>query len=262
MDTVSSRKTSDAFVRWVDALESRYLDSLTFTELRKGVMALSRLYVQERARIDTGAALDGAGKRAAFACFYTPLHFLAVREIVTRLEANAIETKRILDLGCGLAPASAAWATVCARRPAILGCDPSAWAAAEARRTLHHFGLSGRILKRSAAAAPMPSRGAAIVAAFVVNELPRAERSAFLERLLEAHRRRGAAVLVVEPISRRAVPWWDEWKEAARSTGGREDEWRLPVSLPPLISKLDRASGLDHSELTARSLFWGQSFTL
>jgi len=258
---VSSGTHQNELTRWVDALEARHLASLTFPQLRKSVVALSRIYVQARERIGAGAALDGAGKRAAFACFYTPLHFLVTREIVTRLEADQAEPRRILDLGCGLAAAGAAWATSCAGRPPVFGYDVSPWAVSEARHTLHHFGLSGKILLRSAAKVPPARRGDAIVAAFAVNELRRAERSELLGRLIEA-RRRGASVLVVEPISRRTAPWWDDWIEAARSTGGRDDAWRIPVSLPPLLSKLDRASGLDHSELTARSLFWGQSLAL
>ena len=37
--------------------------------------------------------------------------------------------------------------------------------------------------------------------------------------------------------------------------GGRSDEWRLPIELPPLLQKFDRAAGLNHRELTFRSLF-------
>jgi hypothetical protein len=259
--TVSSSAYPDELAGWVDALTSRHLGSLTFPELRKGVVALSRLYVESRERIGAGAALDGAGKRAAFACFYSPLHFLVVREIVTRLVSDPPGPRRILDLGCGLAAASAAWATSYAGRPTVLGYDLSPWAVSEARHTLHHFGLSGTIRRRSAADVPLAARGDAVVAAFAVNELSQKERSRLFGRLLQAGRR-GASVLVIEPIARSSAPWWDEWIEAARSVGGRDDTWRFPVSLPPLLSKLDRASGLDHTELTARSLFWGQSSTL
>ncbi|HKQ60062.1 MAG TPA: hypothetical protein VJS92_02180, partial [Candidatus Polarisedimenticolaceae bacterium] len=40
-----------------------------------------------------------------------------------------------------------------------------------------------------------------------------------------------------------------------RAAGGRADEWRLPAELPEPLRKLDRAAGLDHRELTARSLW-------
>ena len=37
--------------------------------------------------------------------------------------------------------------------------------------------------------------------------------------------------------------------------GGRADEWRVDADLPELVARLDRAAGLDHRELTAKS-FW------
>ena len=33
------------------------------------------------------------------------------------------------------------------------------------------------------------------------------------------------------------------------------DEWRFAVDLPPLVRLLDKAAGLDHRELTLRSLY-------
>jgi hypothetical protein len=60
---------------------------------------------------------------------------------------------------------------------------------------------------------------------------------------------------VVEPIARRAVPWWADWQIAIERAGGRADEWRFPADLPPTQRALARAAGLDPRELTARSLF-------
>ena len=82
--------------------------SSTFKEVRHGLQALSSLYVERRERMAGGAALDGAGKRAAFALYYGPMHFLLVREIVRALALRA--PRRILDLGCGTGTAGAAWA--------------------------------------------------------------------------------------------------------------------------------------------------------
>jgi hypothetical protein len=42
-----------------------------------------------------------------------------------------------------------------------------------------------------------------------------------------------------------------------RSAGGREDEWRFPVTLPRTLALLGKASGLDNRELTGRSLALG-----
>ena len=66
---------------------------------------------------------------------------------------------------------------------------------------------------------------------------------------------RGARVLVVEPIASRPVPWWTAWADAFVQAGGRADLWRFPSSLPPLLALLDKAAGLDHRVLTARSLW-------
>ena len=41
------------------------------------------------------------------------------------------------------------------------------------------------------------------------------------------------------------------------AAGGRGDEWRFRVELPAIVTKLDRAAGLNHRELTARSLCLG-----
>jgi hypothetical protein len=99
-----------------------------------------------------------------------------------------------------------------------------------------------------------PSRRGAIVAAFTANEMLDDERTALLERLLEAGRG-GTRVLVVEPIARGLTPWWPRWAEVVTRAGGRADEWRFPARLPPRLALLDRAAGLDHRELTARSLW-------
>lgn len=239
---------------WIGEIQERYGRTLTFPEIRKGVVALSRIYVEERRRIDRGAAFDGAGKRAAFACFYSPLHFLLVREIVTALGAEREPPRRISDLGCGLAVAAAAWATLCDPRPHVAGFEKSSWAADEARWLLSTLGLRGRIYQKPLHEAPPSGRGDAVVAAYTANELETKGRGRLLEGLL-SDAERGASVLVVEPLARRTSPWWPEWREKFLEASGRADEWRFPVALPPPLALLDRASGLDHRELTARSLY-------
>ena len=79
--------SADPFAAWMDALEKRHLKDLTFPEVRRALQALSSLYVERRDRLGQGSALEGAGKRAAFALFYGPLHFLLVRAIVRALGA-------------------------------------------------------------------------------------------------------------------------------------------------------------------------------
>ena len=64
-------------------------------------------------------------------------------------------------------------------------------------------------------------------------------------------------MLVVEPIARRPVPFWTAWADAFCTAGGRDDTWRFPAGLPERMQLLDKAAGLDHRELTARSLWLG-----
>jgi hypothetical protein len=245
--------SADPVLRWLEALERRHLKDLTFPEVRRALQALSSLYVERREKIASGAALESAGKRAAFALFYGPLHFLLVREIVRALGAGSPSVSRVVDLGCGTGAAGAAFALECARA-VVAGHHRSGWAVDEARWTLAQLGLPGTARKGDVLALPEPGRGDAVVAAYTVNELPEAARERLLERLLAAAAA-GAHVLVVEPLARRALGWWAEWVPAFAGRGGRHDEWRFPAGLPPLLARLDRAAGLDHRDLTGRSLY-------
>ena len=97
---------------------------------------------------------------------------------------------------------------------------------------------------------------AAIVAAYLFNELDNDRRGSLEMQLLDAATQ-GTRVLIVEPISRSLTPWWDKTASRVRALGGREDEWRFPAELPPLLRTLDKAAGLNHQELTAKSLYLG-----
>ncbi len=101
---------------------------------------------------------------------------------------------------------------------------------------------------------PSIAPGAAIVAAYVINELPEATRDLLEVRLLDAAAR-GASILIIEPIARSVAPWWDLTAARFEVAGGRADEWRFPVHLPEPLRVFDKAAGLDHRELTSRSLF-------
>ncbi|HEU5180813.1 MAG TPA: class I SAM-dependent methyltransferase [Candidatus Polarisedimenticolia bacterium] len=243
----------DPFEAWVIDLERRQLADLTFGELRRALAALSSLYVERRGRLGEGAALEGAGKRAAFALFYGPLHFLTVRGVVRALAGESAPPKRIIDLGCGTGVAGAAWALECDPRPAVTGWERSAWAITEARWCFSRLRVRGILRRGDFAAAQLGGREDAVLAAFAINELDAGVRESLLEKMIEASRR-GARVLVVEPIARRGFSWWDHWAATFQGVGGREDSWRFPAVLPDLIRRLDEASGMDHRELTARSL--------
>jgi SAM-dependent methyltransferase len=233
------------------ALEARHLSELTFAEVRRALQALSSLYVERRERMAEGAVFDGAGKRAAFALYYGPMHFLLVREIVRGLSLHA--PRRLLDLGCGTGTAGAAWALEGDPRARVEGVDRNGWAVTEARWTYARLGLDGRATRADATAAPLPKPPAGILAAFTVNELVDEARRSLLARLIAAAKA-GSTVLVVEPISRRVTPWWPEWAEAVRAAGGREDEWRFRPPMPDRLALLGKAAGLDARELTGRSL--------
>ena len=245
---------NDPFPGWFAALERRHLADLTFQEVRRSLQALSSLYVERRGRLGSGAALEGAGKRAAFALYYGALHFLLVREVVRALGAAAPPPERLLDLGCGTGVAGAAWALEAGRRPLVEAVDSSGWALQEARWTLGRLGLRGKTVRGDALSAALPTPPAGVIAAFTVNELEDEARARLLARLLEAAAA-GLRVLVVEPIARRSIPWWTEWSRAFTAAGGRDDEWRFPASLPERLRLLDKASGLDHRVLTGRSLW-------
>jgi SAM-dependent methyltransferase len=221
---------------------------------------LSSCYVERRAKLVDGDALGSRGKRAAFALFYGPLHFLVTREVVGAIPAAGHGLTSIVDIGCGTGAAGIAWA-LGAGATRLLGFDRSAWAVDEAARAYRAFGLDGRAVRRDFAArsgrAGSSIRGdgaTGILAAYAINELDDATRTSVLEQLLAA-RKAGSRILVIEPIARRTSPWWTGWVDEFVRLGGRADEWRFAVPLPPTQQQLARAAGLDPRELTARSLF-------
>ena len=242
----------DPFSAWVEALQRRHREALTFAEVRKGLQALSSLYVERRQKIAGGAALEGNGKRAAFALYYGPAHFLLVRAIVRALGAASAPVRTVVDLGCGTGAAGAAWALETGA--AVEGVDRSGWAVEEARWTLARLRLRGTAKKGDVATAVLPAPPAAIVSAFTVNELEEAARARLLAAVRDAHTR-GVRVLIVEPLARRALTWWDEWAAVFVAAGGRQDEWRFEAELPSSVAELGRAAGLDPRTLGGRSLF-------
>src|SRR3954470_13269063 len=95
------------------ALEAKHLAALTFSEVSRALRALSSTYVERREKLAAGAALSGAGKRAAFALFYGPLHFLLLAHIVDNLPGAKTDVQTLVDLGCGTGASGAAWAMAC-----------------------------------------------------------------------------------------------------------------------------------------------------
>jgi precorrin-6B methylase 2 len=241
------------FDEWLRRQEQTHLADLEFAEVSRALRALSSTYVERRGRLAQGAALSGAGKRAAFALFYAPLHYLLLRAVVAALPGACAPRAALVDLGCGTGAAGAAWAAQFARPPKVTGIDRHPWALSEARETYRAFGLQARTRLDDASRAELPPH-AAVVAAFTVNELADDARARLLESLLQ-HADRGGAVLVVEPVAKSVARWWRDWQAAFARQNGRADEWRIREPLPPIVAKLDRAAGLNHREITGRSLW-------
>jgi SAM-dependent methyltransferase len=274
-------QVDDVLARWLALAEQRYLADLTRPELGRALRALSSCYIERRGKLGEGHALEGRGKRAAFALYYAPLHFLIVREIARAVPPSASARQApaqpafafgfgaagpnltqpgragravVFDIGCGTGAAGAAWAL--ATGAEVRGSDVNPWAVAEAEWTYRTLGVSGTARRGNLSSLRLPSHPSTILAAFVVNELPPTDRTVALDRLVDAARK-GHQVVVVEPIAKKLTPWWGEWERAFQPTGGRTQEWRSRVELPQLLRDLDKSAGLDHGELTARTLVAG-----
>jgi len=250
----------DRFARWMQALEERHLADLRVAEVTRALRALSSVYVERRKALNRGAALDSAGKRAAFALFYGPLHYLITRHIVGELGACAPGIDLVVDAGCGTGAAGAAWATELARPagqvPRVLGIDRHPWAITQARWTYHAMGLNATARRGDVTRTRFKGARTAIAVAFTANELEDEARTTLLRRLLRAAEE-GGRLVIIEPLARSIGTWWEEWAGAIRQAGGREDAWRFETPLPDRVRQLDRAAGLDHRVLTARSLYKG-----
>jgi hypothetical protein len=248
--------TSDAdrFNGWITRIETRHLSELTFPEVSRALRALSSAYVERRHKLAEGAALSGNGKRAAFALFYGPLHFLLIAHIVRNLP-DALDVSALVDLGCGTGASGAAWAIACSRSPRVVGIDRHPWALAEAADTYRAFNIDASVRQGDVGTAALKGPSA-FLAAFTLNELPDAAREAVLARLVN-RAAQGDRVLVIEPLAGVTARWWNRWRDVFEQVGGRADEWRVRAELPPIVAKLDRAAGLNHREITGRSLWIG-----
>jgi hypothetical protein len=252
------------FVAWLAALEERHLADLRVQEVTRALRALSTAYVERRntgrdprAR-RVGDTLDSAGKRAAFALFYAPLHFMVVSAVIRALDAHVPAPDAVLDLGCGTGAAGAAWSCAAGGTPNVTGIDRHRWAVDEARWTFQQLGIRGRANQGDITLVDATLRrlepGSAVVAAYTLNELADDARARVEDALLAAAQR-GVRVLVVEPIAKRVTPWWDRTAARIVSAGGRADEWRFDTALPPLVERFDRAAGLNHRVNACRSLY-------
>jgi hypothetical protein len=226
----------------------------------RALRALSSAYVERRvaggdaATRRVGDTLDTAGKRAAFALFYGPLHFIAVTRLIEALSAADPPPRAVVDLGCGTGVGGAAWALAAGGTPLITGIDRHPWAVAEARWTYAQLGVRGRTRQGDAGRMPRLEPGDAVIAAYTLNELPDVSRERVVTDMLAAASA-GARVLVIEPISRRVTPWWNDTVRRVIEAGGRADEWKFEADLPPLVERFDQAAGLNHRAIACRSFY-------
>lgn len=241
---------------WLAGAVARACPPLTFPEVRKGVQAVSSLYVERRPSAGLGARTsESEGKRAALATYYAPLHFIAASHAAHAIAPEVrAAVLRVHDLGCGTGAAGAAFALACPGQVAIEGIDRSGWALREARHTHAAFGLRGRTRRASLPEAlPRLRGGDALVLGWMANELEQGARVRLLDFVAGAVRA-GHAVLVLEPLARAIAPWWPTWAATLVPLGARDLELKVDADLPEWIERLDAASGLDHTTLGVRVL--------
>jgi hypothetical protein len=139
--------------------------------------------------------------------------------------------------------------------------DLNQWALGEAEWNWRQLGIEGRTRRGDfvdGAESMLARRGdplhrTGVIAAWSVNELPRPAQDRLRPALLELGQR-GAHVLIVEPLSGQATPWWAVWRAAFTGIGGRADEWKFEVGLPISLAALDEAAGFRREGLGAKTL--------
>jgi hypothetical protein len=252
---------------WAEATLLRHMASLTRLEFLKAVRALSARYVEKRSDLPHRSPVDSAGKRAAFAGFFAPLHFYTVRSIAGHQNLGGAADSpdaphRIVDLGCGTGVSSAACAWSLDRAPVVEGIDRLGWSLSEASWNWRRLGVRARTRRGDlvGAAERMATRRqsaadrALLVLGWTVNELTPPDRLRLLRALLSLVEDR-TDVLVIEPISHAATPWWGEWSSAWREHGAREDTWSLAVTVPASLREIDTAAGFRRDTLSAKTLY-------
>ena len=206
----------------------RHLAELTFPG---GVASAAGTVVGVRGTPATARrrrGLDGAGKRAAFALFYAPLHFLLIRHVDRSAAGGQGGIPALVDLGCGTgrrAPRGRRRAA-CERTPPVAGSIATRGRSAEARDDLpcvrppRAASASGDARRIDAADRWRPW------SCRVHGERVGAPARSTLLAALMSHAQSGGRVLVVEPLAGFVAPWWSDWQRAFEAAGGRADEWR------------------------------------
>ena len=256
-------RTEPSYVlsEWLAALEQRHLANLTTQEFTRAVRALSARYVERRSQLPDRSPLDSAGKRAAFALFYAPLHFLTAELALTRMGVRT-DLRALVDLGCGTGVCGAAWALMHETAPSITGVDANAWAIEEARWNWRTMGLRGHavrgdllttargLLRQSNAS--LATTG--VIAGWTINELAKTGRDELLD-VLDQLLERGATLVVLEPLARGVAPWWNEWATRLAPRNVHEGDVKAEVDLPAPLDAFSDAAGFRKKDLGARVMY-------
>ncbi len=241
--------------RYLQALEDRHLKDLKFSEVTRALRALSAGYVEKREEGGVARALDGRGKRAAFALYYGTTHFLASLALIRDLDLGFTGGGRatILDLGCGTGVCGAAWALGSSSPTTVVGADRSSFALHEARWTYQTLRLKGETSRSITEVLDSIRRPEGIVIGWTLNEIDDDRRAAITAKLLPWVLK-GSRLLVIEPVSKRVAPWWDPWIAKLPPAVCQVSEKRLRLPLPPKIALLARSAGLSTDETALRVL--------
>jgi hypothetical protein len=241
--------------RYLEALLERHLKDLKFSEVTRALRALSAGYVEKREEGGLARALDGRGKRAAFALYYGATHLLATQALVRELDLGFSGGGRatILDLGCGTGVCGAAWALESRAPTHVVGVDRSSFALHEARWTCQALRLKGETSRSITETLESIRRPEGIVIGWTLNELDDGRRAPIADRLVPWISK-GSRLLVIEPVSKRVAPWWDEWAGRFPKERCSVLEKRLRLDLPPKIALLARSAGLGTDAMVVRVL--------
>lgn len=244
--TAAALPRSPAADRYLQALLQRHLKDLKFGEVTRALRALSADYVEKREEGGLARALDGRGKRAAFGLYYGGTHFLATETLVRQNGlAFPPESGRatLLDLGCGTGVCGAAWAIQSREAPKVMGADRSSFALHETRWTYQTLRIKGETRRSFAEAFESLRQPDGIVLGWTLNELDDERRDLIATRILPWIRK-GSRLLVIEPVSKRVAPWWDEWTSRFPADLCSASEYRLRLDLPAQMALLARSAGL------------------
>ncbi len=244
----------DPTEKYLAALLGRHLKDLKFSEITRALRALSAGYVEKREEGGLARALDRRGKRAAFALYYGATHFLATQALVRDLDLGfASGRPTILDLGCGTGVCGAAWALGGSATAQVIGADRSSFALHEARWAYQTLRLKGETSQSISEILDSIRRPEGVAIDWTLNELDD-EKRALIAARIQPWIAKGTRLLVVEPVSKRVAPWWDEWTARFPKDSCSVLEKKLRLDLPPKIALLARSAGLSTDATVVRVL--------